>query len=108
AYRATSSRRDGSSTALPAGNRPDLVAQPRCLCAGRRAPIAAERAVRVVDPARDGDERTRRAARERARDVRRPGALRADPRQEQDLLRAEPPRLADRARVRRADDEADA
>ena len=35
-------------------------------------------------------------------------ALRADARQEQDRLRQQPPRLADRPRVRRADDRADA
>ena len=56
----------------------------------------------------DVDERARRPARERAGDVGRRRALRADAGQEQDRLRQQPPRLADRARVGRADDGADA
>ena len=57
---------------------------------------------------RGADERARRAARERAGDVGRRRALRADARQQQDRLRHQPARLAHRARVRRADDGADA
>ena len=58
--------------------------------------------------ARGADERARRAARERAGDVGGRRALRADPGEEQDRLRQQPPRLADRARMGRADDGADA
>src|SRR6185436_1580892 len=45
---------------------------------------------------------------EGSRYLRRPRTLRSDPREEKHLLRAQAPRLADRARVRRADHEADA
>src|SRR5215211_7052242 len=93
---------------LPAGHGPDLVAQAGRLRGGGHAPVAAEAAVRVVERARDADERARRAARERARDVRGRGALRADSRQQEHLLRTEAPRLADCAGVRRADHEAEA
>ena len=65
----------------PAGGRPDLALQPRCL---RPRPRSASRRRSspegVDDRARSGDERARRPARERARDVGRARALGADPR----------------------------
>src|SRR3954470_4276636 len=92
---------------LPPGDRPDLAAQTRRLGACRRAVVLSGLAERVVDgPGRD-DERARRPARERAGEICGPGALRADPREEQHRLRHQLARLRDGARVRRADYRAD-
>src|SRR5829696_8114235 len=79
---------------------------------GRRArggsPVGIRVARRVRDGARDGDDRAGRTARERTCDVRRRRSLGAYPGQEQDRAGQDAARVADRARVRRADDGADA
>ncbi len=90
------------------GDGPDLACEPLRLRARGAAPVLVALLRREHDGARDGHERARRAARERARDVGRRRALRADAREQEDRLRHQPPRLADRARMRRADDRAHA
>ncbi len=92
---ATSPRRSISRSAAAPPRRRRRRESPRRIAEG------------VVDRARRVDERARRAARERTGEVARLGALRADPRQQHDRLRHQLARLADRARMRRADDRAD-
>ena len=89
----------------PRRSRPRAAAAPPRRLRRRASPRPI--AERVDHRARRVDERARRAARERAREVGRRGALRADAREQQDRLRQQLARLADRARVRRADDGAD-
>src|SRR5262249_17971512 len=97
-----------SWTRLPAGDGPDLVTQTRRLRACGRAPIASAGTVRVVDRTRHRDQGTCGPAPERARDLGRPGTLGAEAREQEDLLGAEPSRLADGAWIRRTHHEPDA
>src|SRR5215212_6139236 len=101
-------RRRARGTVLPARGRPDLGLQPCGLRPGGGSPVGVRVARRVHDGARDGHERAGRTAGERTRDVRRGRSLGAHPGQEQDRAGEHAARLADRARVRRADDRADA
>ena len=101
--------RRGRDRASPAGRRPDRSGEPRRLGTRGRPPVVGRRvAIRVDDRPRGVDERARRPARECPRDVRGARALRPDAGQEDDRAGHLPPRLADDARRRGADDRADA